>query len=78
MSILNIVKDATASFQYYRQGNLYYRTSTGFDFVIPLEDTGDASFLVEDKAIFFMRWIRKQLATDQTATQETENGTRKD
>jgi hypothetical protein len=49
------------TFQFYKQGNLYYKTDTGFEFFVPLSDTGDASFLNEDKSIFFMRWIRKTL-----------------
>lgn len=48
-------------FVMYRKGELHYRTDDGFDFVVPVEDCGDASFLAEDKAMLFMRYIRKQL-----------------
>lgn len=67
MTITEIIKDATAEFQFYRQGNLYYKTSTGFEFVVPISDTNDATFAHTDKAIFFMRWIRKQLAQNTEA-----------
>lgn len=32
-----------------------------FIFPVPIEDTGDGQFNVEDKAIIFMRYIRKYL-----------------
>ena len=48
-------------FMYYRKDNLYYRTDNGFVFPVPVSDTGDASFLAEDKAILFMRYIRKEM-----------------
>lgn len=51
-----------AEFQYYRAGNLMYRTSTGLEFPIAVTDTNDATFPRTEKGIFFMRWIRKHLA----------------
>ena len=48
-------------FKYYRKQNLYYETENGFVFPVPIEDTGDATFLPEDKAVLFMRYIRKEL-----------------
>lgn len=48
-------------FQMYRKAELHYKTSDGFDFVVPVEDCGDGEFLNEDKAMLFMRYIRKQL-----------------
>ncbi len=61
--IKEMVKDGkSVHFTKYRQGNLYYRTESGFEFPVPLEDIGDATFLAEDKAILFMRYIRKALA----------------
>ncbi len=49
------------SFVMYRKGQLHYKTSDGFEFVVPVEDCGDGVFLNEDKAMLFMRYIRKQL-----------------
>jgi len=49
------------TFEYYRAGHLYYRTSTGIVFSIPIDDCGDATFNTKDKGMFFMRWIRKHL-----------------
>jgi hypothetical protein len=48
-------------FQYYRKGNLYYLCENGFAFPVPTSDCGDASFNREDKAMMFMRYIRKEL-----------------
>ncbi len=58
MKISDHVK-GTSKFIYYRSGNLYYKTDTGIEFFIPIDDTNEATFLDEDKSIFFMRWIRK-------------------
>ena len=48
-------------FTYYREGELFYTTECGFEFPVPIADTGNASFLAEDKAILFMRYIRKEM-----------------
>lgn len=56
-----LVKNQKVRFLFYRKGELHYETDSGFEFVVPTEDTGDGVFLAEDKAIYFMRYIRKQL-----------------
>ena len=48
-------------FEYYRGGELHYKTECGFQFPVPISDIGDATFMKEDKAMLFMRYIRKQL-----------------
>lgn len=50
-------------FEYYRDGNLFYSTETELLFPVPIDDTGNATFLREDKAMLFMRYIRKHLDT---------------
>lgn len=60
-----IAEDGSARkvrFQHYRAGMLWYVTETGFSFPVPIDDTGEATFLAEDKASLFMRYIRKHLA----------------
>lgn len=42
-------------------------TYTKYQFPVPLEDVGTATLLNEDKAILYMRWIRKSLE-DNTLT----------
>jgi len=61
MTLKEMVKDKTVKFLYYRDGELTYRTEDGFEFSVPITDAGTGTFKAEDKAIFFMRWIRKQL-----------------
>lgn len=48
-------------FLFYKQKELWYETESGFKFPVPIEDAGDGVFLSEDKAILFMRYIRKQI-----------------
>ncbi|WP_460237234.1 hypothetical protein [Aurantivibrio plasticivorans] len=50
-------------FSYYRKGELFYTTECGFEFPVPISDTGDGEFKNEDRAMLFMRWIRLQLAS---------------
>lgn len=40
---------------------LWYKTDSGFQFPIPLSDTEGAEFPAEDKALIYMRWIRKRI-----------------
>ena len=48
-------------FTHYRSGNLWYETEDGFSFPVPVSDVGEATFMAEDKAILFMRYIRKHI-----------------
>lgn len=50
------------TFTRYRKGHLYYVTECGFEFPVPIEDTGDATFNSDEKAMLLMRYIRKHLA----------------
>ena len=67
-SLKDMVKDKkTVSFEFYRKGELWYSTECGFMFPVPIEDTGDGTFLKNDKALLFMRYIRKHLKDIQEA-----------
>jgi hypothetical protein len=57
-----IVSNQKVRFSFYRDGQLWYETECGFRFPVPIEDAGTATFLAEDRAILFMRYIRKHLA----------------
>lgn len=48
-------------FRFYRDGQLWYATECGFEFPVPISEAGTATFLAEDKAILFMRYIRKYM-----------------
>jgi hypothetical protein len=57
-----IVNNQQVRFSFYRDGQLWYETECGFRFPVPIEESGTATFLAEDRAILFMRYIRKQMA----------------
>ena len=38
-----------------------YMRFTTFQFPVPISDTGEATFLNSDKALYFMRYIRKAI-----------------
>lgn len=48
-------------FAFYRDGQLWYTTECGFRFPVPIAEAGTATFLAEDRALLFMRYIRKQV-----------------
>ena len=48
-------------FRFYRDGQLWYATECGFEFPVPISDAGTATFLAQDRAILFMRYIRKYM-----------------
>jgi hypothetical protein len=58
-----IVNNQKVHFSFYRDGNLWYETECGFRFPVPIAEAGTATFAAEDRAILFMRYIRKQLGT---------------
>ena len=61
-SIKDMVKDnQKVSFLFYRDGQLWYSTECGFEFPVPLSEAGTATFLAQDRAILFMRYIRKHI-----------------
>lgn len=61
-TLKELVKDNKVRFTHARKGNLWYVTENEqFEFPVPFGDMGDASFNAEDKAMLFMRYIRKHL-----------------
>ena len=63
MNIKDMVKDKSVSFQYYKDGQLFYSTECGFVFPVPIDDVGNATLNAKDKALLFMRYIRKHIKT---------------
>lgn len=49
------------TFQYFQSNELWYQTECGFLFPVPTYDIGTARFLAVDKAMLFMRYIRKHI-----------------
>lgn len=70
--IKEMVKDGKkVRFVQYKHNQLWYETECGFRFPVDTSDTGDGTFLAEDKAMFLMRYIRKAIAEVQKEEQET-------
>lgn len=62
MNIKDMVSgDKKVKFLRYREGEFVYVTECGFEFIVPLSDLGKATLLAEDKALLFLRYIRKQI-----------------
>lgn len=66
-NIKDIIKDNNVYFLYAREGKLYYGIDyldRTYQFPVPFSDNnevGNATFMREDKAIYFMRYIRKAI-----------------
>jgi hypothetical protein len=58
-----VANNQKVRFCFYRDGLLWYDTECGFRFPVPIEEAGTATFMAEDRAMLFMRYIRRQLAT---------------
>ncbi len=67
-----VTNNKKAKFLFYKLNELWYETETGFRFPVPVEDTGDGVFNVEEKALLLMRYIRKHIKMLQSAEQESE------
>lgn len=68
MDIKDIIRDNTVRFDFLRAGVAYYRVvvnDEAYRFPVRLSDIGDATLLSEDKAILFMRYIRKALTDNE-------------
>lgn len=55
----------------YFDGQLWYKTECGFEFPVPIDDVGNATMLAKDKALLFMRYIRKHIETIDTGKAST-------
>lgn len=56
-----VIDNKRVKFLKYQKNELWYVTECGFEFPVPISDTGDAIFNNEDKALLFMRWIKKHI-----------------
>lgn len=71
-----IVNNQKVRFSFYRDAQLWYETECGFRFPVPIGDAGTATFLAEDRAILFMRYIRKQMEALEEARRAQEGNDR--
>jgi hypothetical protein len=61
MNIKEMIVGKKVRFVRYQRNELWYVTECGFEFPVPIHDTGDGAFFNEDNAMLFMRWIRKHV-----------------
>jgi hypothetical protein len=65
MTLKDMVKDNTVRFEHYKDKELWYKLSHGDNeekiFPVTIDDVGTATLMKEDKALYFMRYIRKYL-----------------
>jgi len=73
-----IAEGRKVRFLHYKLRELWYVTETGFEFPVPIDDCGDGTFLAEDKAILFMRYIRRHVAYLEDARRSQNQGTNGD
>ncbi len=65
MNIKDVIKDNFVKFSHACEGVLYYSVDVDgktYEFPVDMnnkQDVGNGVFLKEDKAIYFLRWIRK-------------------
>ena len=72
MNIKDMVKNGKkVNFTHYFDGQLWYVTESGFKFPVPIDDIGTATFLAEDKAMMFMRYIKKHMKVIEDARNES-------
>jgi hypothetical protein len=73
LSLKDMIKDnKKVRFSFYRDHELWYTTEDGYEFPVPISDVGTATFLAEDKAILYMRYIRKHMEMLVKAKEEHE------
>ena len=67
-NLKDIVKDNKVHFDSYRAGFFYYNVNVGdnvYRFPVETNDIGQATLQSTDKAIYFMRWIKKSIENHQ-------------
>jgi hypothetical protein len=73
IDVLDQVKPPkSVRFEYYREGVLYYSTDDGTVFPVPADDLPGATFLATDRAMLYMRWMRKHNDAIEAAQAGTE------
>lgn len=76
VNLKDLVKDNYCNFSHYQGENLFYNVSaypdsdateyiSNYQFPIPIIETGNAFFMAREKAIYFMRWIRKAIENEE-------------
>jgi hypothetical protein len=64
-NITQLVKNNFVNYAFYRANNMYYNINfenETYQFSVPLDDVGNGTLNATDKALTYMRWIRKAIA----------------
>jgi len=64
LNLKDMVKDSYVRFEYYRAGVMFYNIlckGAAYRFPVPLDDIAGATLYVQEKAITYMRYIRKAI-----------------
>lgn len=62
-TIKDMVRDNQRLYSFVTLTAALLQTTCGFEFPVPLDDVGNATLLAQDKALLFMRYIRKHIDT---------------
>lgn len=54
-----VMGERQVEFCYYRDNSLWYKTEFDEMFPVPIEDIGNATFNIKEKAVLLMRYMRK-------------------
>lgn len=68
LNLIDIVKNNTVHFDHYKNGYFYYNVKVDtqiYRFPVEMMDVGATTMHSVDKALIFMRWIRKALESNQ-------------
>ncbi len=68
VELKKLIKDQIVEFDFYRDQTFYYICTDGenkYRFPVPLNDVGSGCMLSKDKAVYFMRFIRKSIENNE-------------
>ena len=70
----HITGNQKVRFEFCRDAILFYRTEKGLLFEVPITDTRKGCFTAEDRAMLYMKWIRKQLEENEKGRKKCQPG----
>lgn len=65
-----VTGDKKVKFTRFFDGQLWYACEDGFEFPVPVSEAGTATFYPEDRAMLFMRYVRKHMDSIEKAKSE--------
>jgi len=75
VKLVDLVRDnKKVRFSFFRENEFWYETEDGFTFPISLAEATNSrvTLLAEDKAILFMRWMKKYIDSCKAGALQTE------